>query len=230
MSHVLFWDIDGTLLSTARAGIFALEQAARDVTGAEPDLSGMHTAGMTDFLIALEVLETMGRERSEDEAAALLRAYEAHLPERLTWRQGQVLPGVREVLDDVARRPGVHSLLLTGNTRAGARAKLDHYDLAGYFEDGAFCADGDDRPAIARRAWAMAGERLDGRLDGERAYVIGDTAHDVHAAHAIGARAVAVLTGPAPRVDVEAAGPWRVWDALPAPQEFAAQLGLPDRA
>jgi len=227
MSHVLFWDIDGTLLSTARAGIFALEQAVRDVCGVEPDLSEMHTAGMTDFRIAEAVLAAIGRERSPAEAAALLRAYEAHLPDRLAWRQGHVLPGVTEVLDDVTRRAGVHSLLLTGNTRVGARAKLEHYGLAHFFEDGAFCADGDDRPAIARRAWALAARQAERDLDSERVFVIGDTVHDVTAAEAIGARAVAVATGPAAREELEAAHPWLLLDRLPPPPEFAAALGLP---
>ena len=29
---VLFWDIDGTLLTTARAGVFAWEEAVRELT------------------------------------------------------------------------------------------------------------------------------------------------------------------------------------------------------
>ena len=49
MTLYLFWDIDGTLLLTARAGVFASEEASEEVLGRRVDLSTMQTAGMTDF-------------------------------------------------------------------------------------------------------------------------------------------------------------------------------------
>ena len=228
MTHVLFWDIDGTLLSTGRAGIFALEQAARDVCGREVGLQDMRTGGLTDSQIARRVLEEeCGMEATPERLGEFLRAYERHLPERLGWRRGHVLPGVERVLDDVAQRPGVVSLLLTGNTRAGAAAKLAHYGLDQRLFDGGFCADTDDREAIARRAWELAAEQADGELDAERAFVIGDTPHDVRCAQAIGVRAVAVASGSFPREELERSGAWLVLDELPEPERFAELLGLP---
>lgn len=229
MTHVLFWDIDGTLLTTDRAGIFALEQAAQDVCGVKVDLQQMRTGGLTDAQIAALVVGECGQEATPERAGELLRAYERHLPERLGWRRGRVLDGVEAVLDDVAERPAVISLLLTGNTEAGAAAKLTHYGLRARLFDGGFCADGDDRETIARRAWEMARERADGGLSADRAFVIGDTPHDVHCARAIGVRAVAVASGPFPREELEASGAWLVLDALPAPARFAELLGLPPR-
>ena len=44
MKAVLFWDIDGTLLTAARAGIYALEQALQETTGIQADLEGLRTA------------------------------------------------------------------------------------------------------------------------------------------------------------------------------------------
>jgi phosphoglycolate phosphatase len=228
VSHFLFWDIDGTLLSTARAGVFALEQAHTDVLGTEPDFSKLNTAGLTDHLIAEMILRESGREVTPEAASDILRAYERALPERLHWRKGQVLEGVFEILDDVAQRPGVHSLLLTGNTPTGAQTKLEHYDLARYFEDGAFCADGDDRMTIARRAWELAAARAGDDLDPDRVFVIGDTPHDVSSAKAIGARSVAVATGGATLSDLEACEPWLLLETLPEPAEFASLLGLPE--
>ena len=66
-----------------------------------------------------------------------------------------MLDGIREVLEDLEGRDDVRSYLLTGNTPAGARAKLGHYDLDRFFPDGegAFCIDHGsrvgDRPARA---------------------------------------------------------------------------------
>ncbi|PSN20266.1 phosphatase, partial [filamentous cyanobacterium CCP5] len=56
MMTVLFWDIDGTLLTTGRAGIFALEDAAVEVIGHPVNLSQLKTAGLTDVEIAREIL------------------------------------------------------------------------------------------------------------------------------------------------------------------------------
>lgn len=224
---VLFWDIDLTLLSTARAGIFALEDAAREVLGADPDYSELHTAGLTDSQIARMLMEQHGVEESPERVGAFLRAYEAQLPRRLPERQGRVLDGVREILDDLRERPGVHSLLLTGNTRAGARAKLSHYELDGYFEDGAFCLDMDDRHAIARRALTVAAGAAGAPPDPERTFVLGDTPHDIAAGKAIGARTIAIASGVVTAAELERHDPWLVWESLPAPERFAKVLGLP---
>ena len=49
----LFWDIDGTLLTTARAGVFALEDALEEVTGVRVDLQDKVLAsGLTEHQIA----------------------------------------------------------------------------------------------------------------------------------------------------------------------------------
>jgi phosphoglycolate phosphatase len=225
MPAVLFWDIDGTLLTTARAGIFALEEAAREVCGAAPDFSALHTAGLTDWEVAVLCLETVGADSSPAVAARLLRRYEAYLPTRLHYRRGSVLPGVREALDDLTARDGVSNLLLTGNTAAGARAKLEHYDLARYFADGAFCEDGDDRTAIARRAHDLARRRGNGEVDVERVAVIGDTPADVRCGQAIGARTVAIASGSYSAADLDACGPTAVFRAVPDPSLLLRALG-----
>ena len=60
MTTILLWDIDGTLLTTARAGVYALEDAASEIVGAQVDLSDMDTAGLTDRQIAINILERYG--------------------------------------------------------------------------------------------------------------------------------------------------------------------------
>lgn len=230
MTHVLFWDIDGTLLTTARAGVYALEQAAEDLLGRPVSLQEMRTGGLTDAQIAATVLEDQDADAGPERVAEFLRAYESHLPTRLGWRQGRVLDGVEPILEDLAARPGVVSMLLTGNTPAGAAAKLSHYRLDRHLFDGGFCADGDDREAIAARAWALAAQRAGGELDADLSYVIGDTPHDVRCAGTIGVRAVAVASGPFTREELEASGAWLVLDTLPEPQRFAELLALPPRS
>ena len=85
-------------------------------------------------------------------------------------RQGRVLEGVREVLEDLDGREDVRWFLLTGNTPAGAKAKLTHYGLWEFFaeREGAFCVNDGPRTDIARRAVALA-------PDAEQCYVIGSS-------------------------------------------------------
>jgi phosphoglycolate phosphatase-like HAD superfamily hydrolase len=222
VSAVVFWDVDGTLLTTGRAGILALEQAAEEICGTRPDLSELPTAGLTDDEIAVTVVARCAGTGNAATTAALLRRYETHLPARLHDRRGRVLPGVREVLDDLAARDDVACLLLTGNTEAGARAKLAHYGLDGYFSAGAFSRAGASREAIAARAAELAGPAP----PGQGRYVIGDTPHDVRCGQAIGARTVAVATGTHDRAELAACDPWLALEALPPPAEFAELLEL----
>ena len=220
MTVHLFWDIDGTLLSTARAGIFALEDAAREVLGVDLDFSSMRTAGLTDAEIALEVCVAHGM---ADRAGDYLQSYGRLLPDSLHRRRGEVLPNVRENLEVLDARDDVVNLLLTGNIREGAEAKLRHYGLWDFFAStgGAFSVEGSDRPSIARAARELAGTTY----AGDRAYVIGDTPHDVSCGKIIGARTVAVATGPGYGLaELEACDPWLALEQLPGAEELVATL------
>ncbi len=224
MTLYLFWDIDGTLLLTGRAGIIALEQAAEEVMGRPIDLAATQTAGLTDAEICLAIADG-----DAARAAHMLRRYAELLPAALPQRQGRVLPNVRENLDALSARDDVVNMLLTGNVAEGAEAKLRHYGLWDYFSGtgGAFSVEGSDRTSIARRARELAAEHGGEVPPGERMVVIGDTPHDISCGKAIGARTVAVATGPGSgRPELEACDPWLALDELPDTRSFAGLLGL----
>lgn len=216
----LFWDIDGTLLTTGRAGVFALEDALDEVFGVRFDLmSERLPSGLTEHDVAAAVFRLAGVDADEEQTDRFIRAYERALPASLPRKEGRVLPGVREILEDLAPRGNVQSFLLTGNTPAGARAKLAHYGLDGFFTDGAYCIGPGPRTEIARRAVELA-------PGADERYVIGDTPHDVDAAKAIGARAVALATGAFAVDELEAHEPWLTLATLPSPGEFRALIGI----
>lgn len=215
----LFWDIDGTLLTTARAGVFSLEDALEQLTGIRASLEEATTAGLTDYAIAEAALRSVGDEAPEERVLQFLRIHGEQLHAYLGRRQGSVLPNVREILGDLAAREDVVNLLLTGNIEAGAWAKLRHYGIAEFFRGGAFCAGPGERTDIARRAAELA--------DGlQHAFVIGDTPHDIAAGNSIGARTVAVATGTYSLEQLEAHGPWAAVDELPRPDAFRALLEI----
>ena len=216
---VLFWDIDGTLLTTARAGVFAWEDAVRELTGREFELVRMRIAGLTDYQIAKRTFETLGIDTDETFLHRFVDRYGELLPTSLPRKQGKVLPNVREILEHLSKREDVRSYLLTGNTRAGARAKLTHYDLIHFFPDGAFAEDTRDRASIARRALDLA--KRGGAVHDDAVFVIGDTPHDIECANAIGARTIAVATGGYSLEELEAHHPWRAFNQLPPAEEFA---------
>jgi phosphoglycolate phosphatase-like HAD superfamily hydrolase len=224
MTLVLFWDIDGTLLTTARAGIVAWERALEDVAGRAVDLAELETAGLTDVEIAARLLSAQGLDSSADGVGGLVAAYEAWLPRSLPLRAGRVLPGVLPILERLRGRADVVSLLLTGNTAAGARAKLRHYGLEAYFVGGAFADGLRDRAAVASRALAIARDALGREPDPASTYVIGDTPHDIVCARAIGARAVGVATGQFPVAELERHGAWWAVSELPDPEAFLERL------
>lgn len=213
----LFWDIDGTLLSTGRAGIIAWERATQDVFGERVDFSELATAGLIDPEIARMISRRVCPAAGEDEMLRLLRRYESHLPSCLPLRQGKVLPNVAEILDHVKALPDLRSQLLTGNTRAGAAAKLGYYGLSQYFEGGAFsdgCAARDEVARCADRIIPAAQRRAC------ELYVIGDTPHDIRCAAAIGARSIAVATGEYGLEELHSHGPWLTLPQLPPPDAF----------
>ncbi|PYR80811.1 MAG: phosphatase [Acidobacteria bacterium] len=224
MKTVLFWDIDGTLLTTGKAGVPAWEAAVKEVTGKDFELSSIRVPGLTDFQIAKRTFELVGVSGTDEDVARMVSRYEDMLPSTLPSKKGRVLPNVREILDVLAGRSDVRSYLLTGNTRRGARAKLTHYNLLQYFSDGAFAEDQGSRSSIAARALELA-RRL-GPIDEEQIFVIGDTPHDVECATAINARTIAVATGGYSIAELTAHHPWRVFEELPPPDEFLDLIGL----
>ena len=215
---ILFWDIDGTLLTTGKAGVPAWEQAVREVTGKDFQLSSIRVPGLTDFQIAARTFELLGVAPQDGVLERMVTRYEDLLPSTLPLRQGRVLPNVREILESLRDRTDVRSYLLTGNTRRGARAKLTHYNLWHYFPDGAFAEDQGSRASIATRALELA--RRNGTINEEQLFVVGDTPHDIECAAAIDARTIAVSTGGYSIEELTPHGPWQVFAELPPPAEF----------
>ena len=222
-TRILYWDIDGTLLTTARAGVPALEDAFEVVTGRRPSLAEMATSGLTDRMIVRTVLHTMGANADDAAVADVLRNYVAVLPSRLTQRRGWVMPGVIELLESLSTRPDTVNLLLTGNMRGGASAKLSSYCLDHVFDDGGFGDDGFDRVDIATHLLARTEQRW-GAAAARTGVVIGDTPLDVACAQAMGLRALAVATGTHSVEELAACDPWWVCDVLPSADELIARM------
>ena len=224
--RILFWDIDGTLLKTAKAGLYAFEQVIQELYNISFDFDTIKTAGMTDYYIAHQAIQfATGREPAVHEICNLIARYEEVLPSHLAARQGHLTPSVQDILTHVHSREEYISLLLTGNTAVGAKTKLTHYGLDGFFnfKHSAFCNNCFNRTEISAQALAIVTEYYPA-VAPEHIYVIGDTPNDIDCGKAIGARTIAVATGRYSVEELNAHSPWWVVAALPSPVEFVTNI------
>lgn len=223
---ILFWDIDGTLIRTAKAGLFAFEQAVAEIYCREIDYSKVATSGMTDNHIAAQVIAAIqdGQASSQD-ISKLTKRYEELLPAHLAERKGFILPSVKEILAYLQGNKDYVCLLLTGNSRCGSEIKLNFYDLAQYFnfDASAFCGHQIERNDIARTALSTVA-KLYPEVTMEDVYVIGDTPNDINCGKTIGAKTIAVATGNYSYHQLSEYSPWWVVDKLPEPEEFVRKL------
>src|SRR5580765_6538395 len=138
VSHLVLFDIDGTLITSGRAGARGMDAAFQALYGVAGALGGVPLAGRTDRAIVSEVLRAIGREPTSEAIVALRDAYLTHLPVELgkPHPDSGVLPGVFAILDALAGRDDVAVGLLTGNFERGAAIKLGHFDLWSRFAFG----------------------------------------------------------------------------------------------
>jgi phosphoglycolate phosphatase-like HAD superfamily hydrolase len=195
---LVLFDIDGTLLLSGGAGVRSMALAFEDVFGTRDAFAGISIAGRTDTYLVSLALQRAG---IPDTASAHAQFRERYLEilGREIHHQGShqrgLMPGVRELLDELARDENCHKALLTGNYELAAHIKLSHFAVDGFFTWGAFGEDSDDRGELARLAVQRAAQRGVPSAARANVVVIGDTPHDIACARAIAARVVAVATG-----------------------------------
>lgn len=221
---LVLFDIDGTLIQTAGAGVRGLSDAFARLHGRPEALDGIAVSGRTDRAILTEIFARWGQALTDDLLAPLRDRYLESLARELREARGPgigVLPGVHAAIASLEAHPSFALGLLTGNFERGAQIKLTHFDLWRRFSFGAFGDDHADRRALVPVAIDRA--RRCG-LEADQVIVVGDTPLDVDCAHANGARAVAVATGEYSREELVSTGAEIVVDTLEALHPIADHL------
>jgi phosphoglycolate phosphatase-like HAD superfamily hydrolase len=179
-------------------------------------MEGFEFSGKTDQQIVLELLGAAGLppERVRPGIARVRELYLERLERRLDRGLMQLLPGVGELLAELAARRDVTLGLLTGNWEGGARIKLARFELDRYFAFGAFGEDGVERPELLPVALERAFRATGRRFAPEEALVVGDSVRDVDCARAHGVPVWGVTTGWTPAERLAAAGADRVVASL----------------
>lgn len=221
MPRLFLFDIDNTLLWSGGAGGYAMGLAFRDLFGIEDGFKGVEFSGRTDRYILATALRKHG---IDDEYAAVesrfLDVYCDHLPRTLRERQGKLMPGFPQLLEALARSPEARLGLATGNFSPSARLKLAYFGIADYFAGGGFGEESEDRAEVVRRAL----ERLGEGVSPADVLIIGDTPHDITAAHANGVVAVGVATGTNSLEELRASGADLVFEDFSDWESVAATL------
>jgi len=197
---LVLWDIDHTLIETRGVGGEVFRAAFAEVTGFAlaqvPNPTGL--TELEIFTRALAARGVTGRDGLFEEfAEAQVRGYRERADD-LAGR-GRPLPGAREILERVAglSQPGLVQSVLSGNTVAAGRAKLEAFGLDGYI-DWDVAAGGDDaayRPDLVPVAWRRGQAKHGWWYMPSETVLIGDTRADIATAHANRCRVVAVATG-----------------------------------
>jgi phosphoglycolate phosphatase-like HAD superfamily hydrolase len=225
---IVLFDIDGTLLDLKGAGRRAFIRSIESVFGWEDDLSYLSFAGSTDLNVLEQVMAAHGRTMTDEDS----RRFFARLPVDLEIAAGEptadpvIYPGVRELLERLSADPDVVLALVTGNVEACARIKLRKLELHNHFVLGAFGNEHADRRRIATLALQRVQATLPPGRPVRARYLIGDTPHDITAAHAVDARSIAVATGKFSVEELQAAGADHVLPNLSDTAGVLRLLGL----
>jgi phosphoglycolate phosphatase-like HAD superfamily hydrolase len=219
---VVLFDVDGTLISSGGAGAASWRLAFDDLYGIPADIGKYTDGGMTEPEVArLTFKNVIGHEPSRQELTRVMSRRLHYLPQTVAEsKHFRILPGVVQTLDRLAAE-GYLLGITTGGMEAAAHIKLARAQLSHYFCFGGYGSDSNDRTELTRRALERAGVLLGETVDPKEAMVVGDTPHDIDAAHGAGAFAVGVATGHFNRDELREAGADYALDSLEEELPFA---------
>lgn len=194
---LLLFDIDGTLLSTGGCGKIALERAFEKIFGIPNAWGNIHPDGKTDLLIFNEIaVRCLGRKLKVEEWVTLSERYTRYFAEESEHSiHFRTTPGAFKLLEYLSDLPNVHLALATGNIEKVSWLKLRKVRLHTYFRCGGFGSNHTDRVGILRDALHSASNHFQRKFSKRKTFVIGDTHHDVIAAHKLKLRSIGVDTG-----------------------------------
>ncbi len=252
--RLILFDIDLTLLDPAGAGRRSMELAFAELFAVGDPFRDVPFAGFTDRWILRQGLLAHGLLTAEDTVCCgpttipfdvfvpkFAATYAHHLAAVLPTRAGRVLPGVRQLLGLLRERRDAVLGLATGNFERGARLKLAHHGLEGWFASGGFGDHHLERAGVVAEALARfdgvqsrlgagAPERTSptaaphGTANWTRVLVIGDTPHDIVAGRAVGALTVGVASGLHGADELRAAGADLVYPSFADADRIAVEL------
>ena len=219
MERALIFDLDGTLVDTVYAHVFAWQRALAE-EGMPIDGWRVHRRiGMSGGLFARAVAREVGRELSPDEVEDLQARHGAIFEELLPERRP--LPGARELLATLRERGIVH-----GIATSGRRPEIDRsLDVLGVGDETVVIDRGHVRRAKPEPDLFLACQEALG-VEPEACYVVGDAVWDLLAARRARMLSVGLLSGGYGADELLAAGAFRVYDDAAELRASLDELGF----
>ena len=219
MARALIFDLDGTLVDTVYAHVFAWQRALAE-EGMPIDGWRVHRRiGMSGGLFARAVAREVGRELSPDEVEDLQARHGAIFEELLPERRP--LPGARELLATLRERAIVH-----GIATSGRRPEIDRsLDVLGVGDETVVIDRGHVRRAKPEPDLFLACQEALG-VEPEACYVVGDAVWDLLAARRARMLSVGLLSGGYGADELLAAGAFRVYDDAAELRASLDELGV----
>jgi HAD superfamily hydrolase (TIGR01509 family) len=219
MPSALIFDLDGTLVDTVYAHVFAWQRALAEEGMPIPGWRIHRRIGMSGGLFARAVAREVGRDLSPEETEAIQLRHGAIFRELLPDRQP--LPGAVDLLARLRQRGITH-----GIATSGRRPEIDKSLEA--------LGVGDETVVIDRRDVARAKPAPDlflacmAALGVEAAdcYVVGDAVWDLLAARRANMLSVGLLSGGYGSDELLEAGAYRVYDDAAELHRSLDELGF----
>jgi HAD superfamily hydrolase (TIGR01509 family) len=215
----LIFDLDGTLVDTVYAHVFAWQRA---LTEADMPIDGWRIhrrIGMSGGLFARAVAREVGRDLSGEEIEAIQRRHGEIFRELLPARRP--LPGAVELLAELRGRGIVH-----GIATSGRRPEIDASLAAlGVGEDTVVIARGDVERAKPEPDLFFAAQEALGVEPGD-CYVIGDAVWDLLAARRARMLSIGLQSGGYGEEELLSAGAFRVYQDTAELHRSLDELGF----
>lgn len=191
---LILWDIDGTLMHCGADGTKALNETFLRLYGVKEAFSSAGIGHAMDSVILDRIMESNGLEKEglekvKFEYIGILDSILKQNPHK------RILPGVRELLEQISESDCAFNALLTSNLRVGAETKLKSVGLDGFFPVGGFGDDYGEKWDAANKGILEAEAYYDTKFEKENIYIIGDSIYDIKCAKMIRAVSIGVATG-----------------------------------
>jgi HAD superfamily hydrolase (TIGR01509 family) len=219
MVTALIFDLDGTLIDTVYAHVFAWQRALSEA-GLTIDGWRIHRRiGMSGGLFARAVARELGRRLTQEEVEAVQNRHGQLFRELLPERRP--LPGAVELLREL-REAGIPHGIATSGRRPEIDASLD---ALGVGPETVVVDRGDVRRAKPAPDLFLEAQARIGAAPAD-CYVIGDAVWDLLAARRAGMLSVGLLTGGYGEDELVRAGAFRVYTDATELRMSLDELGL----
>jgi HAD superfamily hydrolase (TIGR01509 family) len=218
--RALIFDLDGTLVDTVYAHVFAWQQALAEADLPVEAWKVHRRIGMSGGLFARAVAREIGRPLSDDESERLQLRHGAIFRELLPERRP--LPGAVELLGELRERSVPH-----GIATSGRRPEIDaSLEALGVPPETVVVERGDVLRAKPEPDLFLACQERLG-VGPEDCYVVGDATWDLLAARRARMLSIGLLSGGYGEDELLAAGAFRVYRDAAELADSLDELGLP---